>query len=91
MIIQVVARATGGWLFHFGITESQAYQIINTKAGSIVSLNGPNEQIKRSDSETFCHFVRLHDGSTTEDLVASDVIEKINDLINSRAWDANEG
>jgi ribosomal protein S6E (S10) len=90
MIIQVFTQATGGWKFHFGVTENQAYQIINARIGDVVLLSEPGEQIRRFDNKTFTNSKITGGGGTNEDLVAADVIAKVQDLIDENAWSPEE-
>lgn len=86
LIVQVIVKATGGWGFHFGVTETQAYQILNARVGETVILNEPEERLRISDANTAQHFMHEKGGATSEDLVRQSILDKIHELINEGAW-----
>jgi hypothetical protein len=89
-IVQVIVAATGGWTYHFGVTEEQAYGILNARPGQQIRLNEPNEILTVSDTQTIYHFKQVNDGGSGEELVRSSVLRKLQDLTAERAWTDDE-
>lgn len=89
-IVQVISVAIGGWKYHFGVTADQAEAIINAAIGERIELSEPGEILVVHDAETICHFRRVSGGSKSEELVRSDVLHKLQQLIEERAWSPSE-
>lgn len=88
--VQVISVATGGWRYQFGVTADQAEAIINAAIGERIELCEPGEILIVHDAETICHFRPVSDGSKSEELVRSDVLYKLQQLIEERAWSSSE-
>lgn len=88
--VHVISVATGGWRYHFGVTADQAEAIINAAIGERIELCEPGEILIVHDAETICHFRPVSDGSKSEELVRSDVLYKLQQLIEERAWSSSE-
>lgn len=89
-IVQVIAAATGGWNCHFGVTEEQAYCVLNARPGQHIRLNEPGETLTVSDTQTIYHFKQVKDGGSGEELVRSSVLDKLEELIAEHAWTDDE-
>ena len=89
MKIQVIIKATGGWGFHFGVTKKQAEEILQASDGDVIQLDGDIETLTVGRS-TMGHWKKQGNGATFEELVASDVRRRLNQLIVEDDWEQEE-
>ncbi len=79
MVITINTLATGGWGFHFDVTKQQARDILSASEGDVIKLNGKNEILSIGTHE-MGHSRSIGTGSTSEELVASDVRKQLKKL-----------
>lgn len=89
-IIPVISAATGGWMYQLDITASQAEDILNAVTGERIELNRPGEVLVVHDAKTICHFLPIPGGMTSEELVRSGLLRKLQELLGERAWSTND-
>jgi hypothetical protein len=76
-IVQVISLATGGWMYHLGLTEDQAQGVLGASVGDEIALNEPGEVLKMWNTETICHFRQVGDGMKHEELVRPSLLQKL--------------
>jgi len=85
----VITKATGGWGFHFNVTEDQAYGILNAAVGETIKLNEPRETIIiNKDTALRCR-PQKNNETSTEEIDLNDLRKKLREMIREREW-ANE-
>jgi hypothetical protein len=86
----VRALATSGYKYSFELTEYQAFQILNARAGKVIILNDEPETLTIHDSEVIVHHRKVtQHGSTVgknEDLDRQSVVRAVEGLIANKAW-----
>ena len=93
-IREAIVQAVGGWGFHVGFTEEQAFKTLNARAGDVIVLNKANEKIEIGFDGVVAHrmnaapaYASVKDGLTTEDLDLKDLRAVLNRMIEARVWD----
>ena len=86
---RVITKATGGWGFYFEATREQAEDILKASDGDLIQLAGENETLKVGRL-IMGHWKRKGDGGSYEELVAVNVREKLNELIQQSDRESEE-
>lgn len=85
-IVHVTVQATGGWGFHFGVTEEQAIRIVQARVGQRIALNEPGEVVTIYE-DSVGHFTRNNDGgATSEELETASLMAELDALFERQAW-----
>lgn len=90
-----VPVSDGDWSFSFELTLEQACEILNSRIGETVKLNGTREQIYVQDKDSLSHtmaanFLSHNDGSTSEGLQREATLSTLNRMIETNAWSDEE-
>lgn len=66
--VQCITRATGGWTYHFAVTEAQAERICAASPGDVVLLDRPYGLMRILNDEFIIHEMHDHRGISMEEL-----------------------
>ena len=89
-VIQVVVQATGGWKFHFGVTEQQAEALVHASPGETISLSGKGETVMVYEDTMLHYEQKPNNTASSEELDRRSVVSELKKLISRGAWSEEE-